>query len=170
MTNRGKIESRALNRRTFVSRMLFTRFLTIAIVGALAAPAHADIAAWDQANVTALARQLDAASKALYDTFFKQPKPTTVQSKQFYRLREDVRLIRNDARALARALEKGAGRDETQPKYDDLMQNVRRAQDNAAKVFTSKDLKDRASGARAVLNQLTPYYDADAKPLEPVTR
>jgi len=153
-----------------VSRILLAPALALLLAAALAAPARAELRAWDQAKVTALAKQLDAASKALYDTFYKQPKPGAGQAKPYYRLKEDVRLIKNDTRALSRALEKGAGRDETQPAYDDLMQNVRRAQDNAGKVFTTKDLQDKAAAARGVLNQISPYYDEAATPLEPATR
>jgi hypothetical protein len=31
-------------------------------------------------------------------------------------------------------------------------------------------VRDRAAAAREVLNQLLPYYDAEAAPLEPVQR
>ena len=153
-----------------MTRIFLTSILALGLVAGLAAPARAELTPWDQAKVTALAKQLDTASKALYDTFYQQPKPGAGQAKPYYRLKEDVRLIKNDTRALARALEKGAGRDETQPAYEDLMQNVRRAQDSAGKVFSTKDLQDKAGAARAVLNQITPYYDATAKPLEPATR
>jgi hypothetical protein len=161
---------RLFHREEPMSRILLAPILALALAAGLATPARAELTAWDQAKVTALAKQLDDASKALYDTFYKQPKPTAGQQKPYYRLKEDVRLIKNDARSLARALEKGAGHDETQPAYEDLMQTVRRAQDNAAKVFTTKDLQDKAAAARALLNQITPYYDATAKPLEPVAR
>src|SRR5262245_9237785 len=151
-----------------------TRLLVFAAFAAAllasGAPAHAELASWDQAKVTALAKQLDDASQKLYDTFYKQPKPTVGQQRDFYRLKQDIRHIKNDARELRRQLEKGAGREETQPSYDDLMQGVRRAQDSAARVFTTKDLQDSAGAARTVLNQLSPYYDANAKPLEPVKR
>ena len=153
-----------------MSRILLAPLLVLALAAASATPARAELTAWDQAKVTALAKQLDEASKALYDTFYKQPKPSAGQQKPYYRLKEDVRHIKSDSRSLARALEKGAGHDETQPAYDDLMLNVRRAQDNAGKVFTTKDLQDKASAARTVLNQISPYYDADAKALEPVSR
>ena len=150
-----------------MSRIFLAPLLALALA-ALAAPARAELTAWDQAKVTKLGKQLDDAAKALYDTFYKQPKPTPAQQVPWYRLKEDVRLIKNDSGSFARALGKGAGRDETQPAYEDLMQNVRRAQDNAGKVFATKDLQDKAAAALAVLNQITPYYDAEAKPLEPV--
>ena len=153
-----------------MSHFLLAPILACSLVVCLATPARAELTAWDQAKVTSLAKQLDDASKSLYDTFYLQPKAGIGQEKPYYRLKQDVRRIKNDARALARALAGGAGRDETLPAYEDLMQNVRRAQDNAGGVFTTKDLQAKADAARALLNQISPYYDAAAKPLEPATR
>lgn len=153
-----------------MSRAVLASLLVFGLAASLAAPARAELAAWDQAKVTALAKQLDVASKDLYDTFYKQPKVGAGQQREYFRLKQDIRHIRNDARGLARALEGGAGREETLPAYEDLMQTVRRAQDNAARVFTTKDLQDKAAATRALLNQISRYYDADAKPLEPTTR
>jgi hypothetical protein len=153
-----------------MTRVLVSTALAAALFTGFATPARAELASWDQAKVTSLAKQLDAAAQALYDTFFNQPKPIVGQERAFYRLKQDIRHIKNDAKQLARELAKGAGREETQPSYEDLMQSVRRAQDNAARVFTAKDLNEKAGAARAVLNQISPYYDAAATPLEPVER
>ena len=142
----------------------------IGLVICSAAPARAELTAWDQAKVTAFAKQLEDAAKSLYDTFYKQPKVGAGKSRPYYRLQQDVRRLRLDARGLSRALADGKGRDETLPAYEDLMQTVRRAQDNAREVFTTKDVQDAAATARALLNQIAPYYDADAKPLDPTTR
>jgi len=109
-------------------------------------------------------------AKALSDAFYTQPAPSAAQQRPYYQLKHDVRLIRNDARELSGSLAKGAGRDETLPSYEGLMQNVRRAQDRAGQVFATQELKDKATAVRTVLNQITPYYDASAKPLEPATR
>ena len=152
-----------------MSRILVASIVAIALAASLATPARAETA-WDQAKVTALAKQLDTAAQALYDTFYNQPKPIVGQERAFYRLKQDIRHIRSDAKQLARELAKGAGREETQPGYEDLMQSVRRAQDSAARVFTTKDLNEKAGAARAVLNQISPYYDAAATPLQPVER
>jgi hypothetical protein len=153
-----------------VSHILLAPILACGLVVCLAAPARAELTAWDQAKVTALAKQLEDASKSLYDTFYKQPKVGAGQSRPYYRLQQDVRRLKTDARGLSRALADGKGRDETLPAYEDLMQTVRRAQDNAREVFTTKDVQDSAATARGLLNQISPYYDADAQPLEPATR
>jgi len=153
-----------------MARRLLAPILACGLVAGLAVPARAELAAWDQDKVTALAKQLEDASKALYDTFYKQPKVGAGQSRPYYRLQQDVRRLRLDARGLSRALAGGAGRDETLPAYEDLMQTVRRAQDNARRVFTTKDVHDRADAARELLNQISRYYDPAAKPLEAPTR
>lgn len=148
------------------------RLLVLGVALTLAAfspPAHAELAAWDTEKVGALTKQLEGASKALYDTFYKQPQ-VGGQKRDYHRLKQDVRRVRNEARHLADALTKGDGREETLPVYEDLMQYVRRARTNAGHVFTTTDVQARASEVRGLLNQLAPYYDPDAAPLQPATR
>jgi hypothetical protein len=152
------------------------RIVSLAVVALglvwLATPGHAELAAWDQAKVSALAKQLSEASNALYDTVYKQPPPLggSMQSRDYYRLKQQVRHIRSEARELAASLQKGAGYDETLPVYENLMQVVRTARETAGRVFTVADVQQRAAAARQILNQLSPYYDPDAVELGPVTR
>jgi len=136
------------------------------------ASARADLAQWDQAKVIALSKQLADAAKALQDTFYNQPKPTlgSNDSRDFYRLKQIVRRLRQEADQLQGDLTKGAGREETLPEYDDLMQSVRDAREIGARIFATQDIKDRATATRSVLNELAPYYDPDAVPLQPVQR
>jgi hypothetical protein len=141
-----------------------------ALVSGAAAPADAELHPWDAAKVTGLARQLQTVTQDLYDTFYKQPKVGAGQSRPYYRLKQDVRHLRSEAKALASALEKGGGQEETLPIYEDLMQAVRRARQDAREVFTTKDVEQKASAVRALLNQLSPYYDPDAVPLQPLPR
>jgi hypothetical protein len=58
----------------------------------------------------------------------------------------------------------------TLPGYEDLMERVRSARDDARKVFTTKDVEAKAAAAREQLNQLGPYYDPGYEALKPVTR
>ena len=51
-----------------------------------------------------------------------------------------------------------------------LMQTVAAARDEAPRVFNSVDVVERSDAARAILNQLSPYYDATFPQLERVTR
>ena len=151
-------------------RFFLVALMTLALAAALALPVGAELATWDQSKVSALAKQLDSATQSLYDTFSKQPQASAAQRKGYYRLKQDVRTVRNGAKQLAGALAKGAGQEETLPIYDDLLQDVRRARDVAAQVFTTHDVQERASAVRGLLNQLAPYYDPDAAPLQSGTR
>ena len=81
-----------------------------------------------------------------------------------------MRRIKSEARELAGALEKGEGREDTLPIYEQLMEIVRSARDNARRVFTTQDVQARAGEVRQALNQLAPYYDPDAAPLQPLMR
>ena len=134
----------------------------------LAAPAsRAELAAWDQAAVTALGKELETAADALYYTFVNQPPPTLGSMQTYYyRLKQEVRLLRVEARWLAESLEKGAGREETLPVYDHMMQLVRAARLDAGRVAV-QDVGERAAVVRGVLNQLGPYYDPDFHALAP---
>jgi hypothetical protein len=151
------------------------RYLVLAAalaVFAVGAPGRAELAAWDQAKVTALAKQLQESAKDLYDTFYKQPVPGagSGQAQDYRRLKQEVRRLRSEAGELAGALGKGEGREDTLPIYEALMQKVRDARELAARVFTTQDVQQRATAVRQLLNQITPYYDPDAAPLQPVTR
>jgi len=137
----------------------------LALAAALAAaPAAAEVAPWDQGRVTALARELVAATGALYDAFFKQPRPpaTPRSNRDYHRLKADLRRIQNEARGLLGDLERGEGAEETLPAFENLMVTVNWARERAQSVFTTEDVRQRASAVRAILNQLAPYYDPDA--------
>jgi hypothetical protein len=143
---------------------------SLAIAGLLFAPsARGELAAWDQTQVTALAKQLTTGTDALYDTFVKQPPPNlgSMQSHSYHRLKQMVRLLRSEARELASSLEKGEGREQTLPLYENLMQLTRSARDEAARVFVAHDVGERAATVRGVLNRLGPYYDPDFPTLAP---
>jgi hypothetical protein len=149
--------------------------LAIAAMGSVlvaAAPARAELATWDQSKVTELAKRFADATNELYDTFYKQPPPTrgSMQSRAYAQLRQKVRALRVEAGSLAGDLAKGEGYEETLPSYDSLMELVRDARRNSQRVFTTTDVQQKATAARLILNQLTPYYDPDAEPLGPAAR
>ena len=155
-----------------MSRILATSFLAFALAAALAAPARAELAAWDQAKVTAIAKQLADASTNLYSTFYKQgpPQLASGQGSDYRALKQKVRRIQSEAKELADELGKGGGREDTLDIYDNLMELVRDARDDARRVFSTKDVQDAASKVRQLLNQISPYYDPDAVPLQPAIR
>jgi len=139
---------------------------------ALAGAAHAALQAWDQAKVTELAKQLETESATLFSSMRDRQQPTlgTAQRLPWHRLKQEVRFLRRESRTLSRALQRGAGFDETLPSYEQLMQTVRRAQANARSVFTTADMQQSADRTRAILNQLGPFYDANFSAVDPPER
>lgn len=136
----------------------------------LSAPnARAELAAWDEAKVTALGKELVQATDALYETFRKQPPPSvgSMQSDSYHRLKQFVRLLRVVSHEFTGSLEKGEGRVETLNIYENLMQLARSARDEAGRVFVAHEVGERAAAVRQVLNRLGPYYDPDFPPLAP---
>ena len=146
--------------------------VTLCGVFATGTPAGADLAKWDQAKVTALAKQLADATQALNDTFYQQPPPgvASMQSRAYQQLRQKIRVIRMEAGALSSSLAKGEGYEETLPSYESLMEMVRAARRDAQQVFSTVDVQQKATAARLILNQISPYYDPDAVPLAPAAR
>jgi len=155
-----------------VFRILSTAVVAIALNLSLAVAAGAEPAPWDQAKVAALGKQLNQAAKDLYDTFYKQgpPQLASGQGNDYRRLKQTMRRIQSEARELDSSLAKGDGREDTKDIYENLMSLVRDAREDVQGVFTTKDVQDRATAMRQLLNQITPYYDPDAQPLQPVTR
>jgi len=153
-----------------MSNRLARSFGLLAVAGLLFAPnARAELAAWDQAEVTRLAKELTKATDDLYDTFVKKPPPDfgSMQSQAYYRLKVFVRLLKSEANEFASSLEKGDAREQTLPIWENLMQLTRSARDEAGKVFVSQDVGERASVVRGILNRLGPYYDPDFPTLAP---
>ena len=155
-----------------MARVSLARVLVAVFCLALAGSARAELTPWDQAKVTALGKQLNEAAKSLYDTFYKQPVPqgATGQGNDYRRLKQTMRRIQSEARELDGELAKGKGRDDTVDIYENLMSLVRDAREDARRVFTTQDVQNRAATMRQLLNQITPYYDPDAAPLQPATR
>lgn len=87
--------------------------------------------------------------------------PAAAHTRRYFRLKQEVRFLRREARSLSLALQRGAGFEETLPSYEQMMQTVRRAQNNARSVFTTADMQQSADATRAILNQLGPFYDAN---------
>jgi hypothetical protein len=127
----------------------------------LAGSARAEVEPWDPEKVKVLADQLRVAADELYDAFRKQPILGVAQNKVYYRLKQDTRRLRIEARHLSDALAGGAGRDETLPIWQDLMQEVRSATEHAPSVFKTQDVQQKAEAARAILDRLAPYYGTD---------
>ena len=141
----------------------------------LAAPnasAEGAATAWDQKRVSEIAAELATSAGQLYRAVVKKQGGGQVGSGQanaYMRLKDNLRVARNETKHLARALADGKSREETEPAYRRLMTLVRDARVNARKMFLEKPILDEVDKANALLDQLEPYYlsaepGSDAKP------
>ena len=128
----------------------------------LAAPGGA-AAEWNQEATTAIAGELERATRDLYDAFYKQPTQSigSGQARAYLELKQQLRRIRQEAKHLAGSLAKGEGHDETLPIYRNLMAEVRAAQENARRVYSTNPVIDKANVARAALDELSSYYTVE---------
>jgi len=147
-------------------RLLGSLAIAVSIVSA---SARGELATWDQAQVAQLTTELVTATDALHETFLKQPDPGvgSMQSNAYLRLKQWIRMLEAQSRALAESTAKGEAREETLAMYDNVMQLARSAREDAGKAFISKEVSERAAAVRAVLNRLGPYYDPDFQTLVP---
>jgi hypothetical protein len=138
----------------------------LAVLAALvlwAAPALAQApppAAWDQAKVTAIAKQLAEATGTLYDAVKKVPPPAMgAQRKSFYNATQSLRRLGSETRSLAAQLENGEGKDETLPTYKHI-QMIRRdaAEEGRSAGVIPDDVLAKVDKARDLLLQLSGYY------------
>jgi starch phosphorylase len=121
---------------------------SLAVAGLLfASSARGELAAWDQPQVTALAKDLATATDSLRDTFLKQSPPGlgSMQSQAYYRLKQWVRLLQLEANHLASSTEQGEGREQTLAIYENLMQLARSARDDAGRAFIAISTADETA-------------------------
>jgi hypothetical protein len=144
-------------------------FLAFAGLLGTAAAAGAELAPWDPPKVTDLARQLEVATRQLYDTFEKLPplEKGSQHTRTYFRLKQEVRHMKREARWLARALEKNLGQEETLPSFESLRAAMRGARQDAGNVQTSSEFQQNADAVEMLLDRLAPYYDPTAKPPAP---
>ena len=138
----------------------------VAFVALLAAPglAGAQEQAWDQEKVAAIASELAGVVNEA-DRLMRTRQLGDQNKRDFYRLRETVRRLRNESRRLSSLLENGEGHDETLSVYEQMGVHVRDAREIIARMFTVSPLAEQVRAARGLLDQLAVYYDA--RPLPP---
>jgi hypothetical protein len=130
------------------------------VLGLVAAPSPAGATEWNQEEVTAVAAKLEQATRELYDSFYKQPTQGigSGQARAYQELKQQLRRVRQESRHLAASLTNGEGHDETLPIYRNLMEEVRDAQENARRVFSTGPVIEKANVAREALVKLSSYY------------
>jgi hypothetical protein len=145
--------------------------ILVAAVGLLAvAPAgHAASAAWDPQKVTALARDLEVATRQLYDTFEKLPplEKGSSHTRAYFRLKQEARHMKRESHWLARALERGHEQEEALPGYESVVTAMRGARQDAREVQTNAEFQTKADRVSAILDSLAPFFGGSSAPASP---
>lgn len=137
--------------------------LPIAAFVLSASLASAELAAWDQEKVTAIAAELVEATKDLRSSLRKQPPPTLGQPgmASFHRLRDELSTIETTAGRLHRSLVEGETRDETLPTYRRMIRSVRSAREDARRISIGEPVAGKIQTAADALRRLGPYYEEE---------
>jgi len=138
--------------------------LTLLCSSLLAGSALAELANWDQTRVTNMAKELVEKVEGVATALRQGPQSNigSGQSASFYRLKQDVRRIRTEAKHLASQLEAGKSREETAPVFEDLMVMRNSAAEEARRMFMPDQTLAAITSAGDVLNRLRPYFVAEA--------
>ena len=131
------------------------------IVFAGVAPAHSELTAWDQAAVTAAAGELSTAAQELRDALRTQSPPTVGQPgrRAFFRLRDEMQALVSASGRLHRALEGGAGQEETFPTYQRLLSTARRAERETRSIGLGEPVTSKIAAAADAIRRIRPYYE-----------
>jgi len=152
-----------------MTRMIRVLVALLAVVGMLGCAATVDAEpvagkAWDQQAVTALAQKLVEAAGDLRQSVRRQP---DIQSHGVRRARrqalDDLRVAENSIRSLARQLETGAGPLDTYPTFRRIQLLRRDVARNTQRAALREPTTSKLEAARSILEQLEPYYSAEAK-------
>ncbi|MBW2286988.1 MAG: hypothetical protein JRG80_12920 [Deltaproteobacteria bacterium] len=147
--------------------------LTIATSTSLLAPgtAVADLQAWDQEAVSALASDLAEAIKAVRGAALKEPtlrdrSNTTGRSTQQYL--DTLKQLEQATRRLATRLGDGEDREKTLNLARRIGTLLRDAQESGRRLMLTQSSFDEIDRAVAVIRQLSPFY-TDRDPLMPTS-
>ncbi len=117
---------------------------------------------WDQEQVTAHAETFASQMNKLYRGIVRKQTGAQVgsgQSASYLRLKDSLRLGRNEARHLERELQDGKTRDDTYAVFARLMTIVRNSREDARRMFLEQSTLDKIGEARETLRKLAPYYN-----------
>ena len=149
----------------FATRATFGAFAALLLLPLAAQADHHEgpgaASKWDQAKVTALAEQLSDAVNGVYRSVSRLQTGSGMASGQanaFLRLKDRLRVARNEARHLSQALADGKGHDETSHAYRRLMSLVRDAREEGRKMFIEKPTLDKIDVANKILEEIAPFY------------
>jgi hypothetical protein len=124
-----------------------------------------NLASWNQERVSKIATELAPAMNEVYNSVNKLRTGATVGSGQanaHLRLKDRVRVARNEARHLAKQLQDGKSRAETVHTYSRLMETIRDAREEGRRGFIEAPTLDKIAIAADLVRRLAPYYDPKA--------
>jgi hypothetical protein len=148
-----------------IARSLRRARLAAFAVLVAALPALADVAAWDQARATGIAKQLADASDAFEQAARKEPGLAQVGSgsaEAGYGVGQKARILKEQSRTLAGHLEKGKGHADTKNAWRGLKEVADDVAEDAQRSELSEPTLDAWAKVADLMRQLAPYYDAKA--------
>jgi hypothetical protein len=131
----------------------------------VALPAAADLAAWDQARTTQIARELAHSCDAFEQAVRDQPGMGVVGSgsaEAGLGLKELSRALRDQSRALADHLADGKGHDQTLDEWRGLKEVSDSVEERADQTELDNPTLDAWATVADQMRQLAPYYDPKA--------
>lgn len=135
------------------------------VLGLFAATgARAELAAWDQARVTAIAQDLFKAADAWEQAVRKQPggEIGSGDAAPEYGMGLKARVLREQSEALAGHLAKGEGYDKTHNYYRSLKETIDDTEELAQRSELDEPTMDAWAKVADLQRQIAPYYDAKA--------
>lgn len=140
-------------------------FGVVAAIAALSAsPATADLKAWDQAGVTAIAQKLVPASDAFWQAMRGQPGDTIGSGEAGANadLQSKARTLTEMTQGLAGQLAKGHGYDKTLDMYKSMKELVDDILTDEMFDSMVKPTADAWANFHGLMKQIAPYYDPKA--------
>jgi hypothetical protein len=157
-----------MTRRPVLSRFLVVLGVVFVVAGASRAADDSERKPWVQADVAALARQVQHACSDLRNKERAQP-PSGIASGQSHareRYMDKLFQAEGEARRLADQAEAGKSRDASYNVFQRLDELQRDAAEEARRMFLPKATIDELQSLRAAIEQLRLYYEGriDTRP------
>jgi hypothetical protein len=116
--------------------------------------------AWEQDRLTELAEQFAEAASEVRTELHRQGSQSvaSMQARAHHEFVDQVRLVTREAKHLASELKAGRSHDGTFPVYRRIQSLIRSAQTNARKLFVQAPVQEKIDAARAILDQIEPFY------------
>ena len=115
---------------------------------------------WDQEKVAAVADELAQAVVEVRRTARNVPRAgvQTGQEASWMRFEDNLRVLANETKTMARQLHEGRTHDETLQRYQRMWMLIRDIQENTRRLGIPQDLQDKIDAARVVLDKFDAYY------------